>query len=87
MNVQREETKLLKKSIAKLDKLDYNISKDCKKLINLIDESERPLILHGNGIYLSNACIEFQELITKTNIPTVSSMPGVGVFDTKKSTI
>ena len=83
MNVQREETKIIKKSIAKLDKLDYNISKDCKKLINLIDESERPLILHGNGIYLSNACIEFQELITKTNIPTVSSMPGVGVFDTK----
>jgi acetolactate synthase-1/2/3 large subunit len=44
----------------------------------LLAKSKKPLILTGNGIYISGSVEKFRELIEKTNVPVVSSLPGVG---------
>ena len=44
-------------------------------------ESKRPLILAGNGIDLSNANDLLSKFITSKKIPTVCSLPGIGVID------
>lgn len=51
-------------------------------IIGLIKQSSHPLILAGNGIYLSGATKELKEFVEKTQIPIVSSLPGVGCIDT-----
>lgn len=50
-------------------------------IIGLINQSNRPLILAGNGIYLSGATKELKEFVEKTQIPIVTSLPGVGCID------
>ncbi len=51
-------------------------------IIELIKQSSRPLILAGNGIYLSGATEELKHFVKKTQIPIVTSLPGVGCIDT-----
>jgi len=85
MDVQRSEIKH-----GNLNKPLTNISKDNNNLKNissifsevseLIYKSKRPLILTGNGIYISGAVNEFRFFIEKYNIPVVCSMPGVGTL-------
>lgn len=49
------------------------------KVSKLIAKAEKPLILAGNGIYISGAAGEFRSFVARCNIPVVSSMPGVGL--------
>ncbi|MBF0440420.1 MAG: thiamine pyrophosphate-binding protein [Oligoflexales bacterium] len=46
---------------------------DIEKLINLINNSERPVIVAGDGIKLAKARIQFLELIEKLNIPVITT--------------
>ena len=55
-----------------------DMSKDFSKIIELLSKSERPLILAGNGIYISNSVNEFRTFVEKYSIPVVCSLPGVG---------
>jgi len=59
-----------------------NIIIDYEEITGLINNSNRPLILAGNGIYLSAATKELKEFVKKTQIPIVTSLPGVGCIDT-----
>lgn len=70
----------------KLDKIKLNtntpnLSENISILNDQIKKSKRPLLLVGHGIKLSNATKEIKELISKLNIPIVTSWGGFGVVD------
>ena len=87
MDVQRSEIKhkLSNKFLDATTIIDNNektkdISGIFLKIAELISNSKRPLILAGNGIYLSNSVNEFRSFVKKTNIPVVCSLPGLGTL-------
>jgi acetolactate synthase-1/2/3 large subunit len=51
-----------------------------KKAAQLIDESERPLILAGHGVILSQAFDELRALAEKTHIPVIATLLGLSSF-------
>ncbi len=54
--------------------------KQLRKAVNLIKESERPVIFAGGGIILSRAAAELTEFARKTQIPVTTSLMGLGAF-------
>lgn len=52
------------------------VKKQLKEVMELLKESERPIIIAGNGIRLAGAEIEFQELVEELKIPVVTSKLG-----------
>ncbi|MGD9079442.1 MAG: biosynthetic-type acetolactate synthase large subunit [Desulfobacterales bacterium] len=54
--------------------------KQLRKAIELIKESERPVIFAGGGIILSRAATELTEFARKTQIPVTTSLMGLGAF-------
>jgi len=85
MDVQRGEIKCKNpnKYLTTVSK-DNSSSKDrgsiFSKVSELISKSKRPLILAGNGIYISGSVNEFRSFVEKYNIPVVCSLPGVGTL-------
>ncbi len=53
-----------------------------KRAAKLIEEAERPLILAGHGVSISNAHEELQELAEKAQIPVITTLLGVSSFPT-----
>ena len=53
-----------------------DISDDIKETAKLINEAERPVILVGGGVRLSDSVAELKSLLDKTNIPIVYSLMG-----------
>ncbi len=51
-----------------------------KRAAKLINEAERPVIIAGRGIIISQAFDEFKELAEKAQIPVVSTLLGIGAF-------
>ena len=54
--------------------------KQLKKIGNLIESSERPMIFAGGGVILSKASRELTEMARKTRIPVTTSLMGLGAF-------
>lgn len=54
--------------------------KQLKKIVKLIESSERPMIFAGGGVILSKASRELTELARKTRIPVTTSLMGLGAF-------
>ena len=54
--------------------------KQLRKVVDLIKESERPVIFAGGGIILSQAAAELTEFARKTQIPVTTSLMGLGAF-------
>ena len=80
MDVQREEHKY---NTFKLDRSKIVRRKkvgNFKKLDKLISNAKRPLILAGNGVYISQTVKYVREFAEKFGIPVVSSLPGVGIM-------
>ncbi|MFC5701983.1 biosynthetic-type acetolactate synthase large subunit [Cohnella faecalis] len=50
------------------------------KMVRAIEEAERPIILAGGGVVYSGAHEELYEFITKTGIPTTTTLLGLGGF-------
>lgn len=57
------------------------INNEIDKLKELLRNSKKPLVIAGHGIRLSGALSEFESLLSKLEIPTVTTMNG---FDTVK---
>jgi acetolactate synthase-1/2/3 large subunit len=51
---------------------------ELQRIATYMNRSERPVILIGGGVKLSQACEELAGLIEKGNIPFVSTMMGIG---------
>ncbi|NNL75294.1 MAG: biosynthetic-type acetolactate synthase large subunit [Desulfobacterales bacterium] len=54
--------------------------KQLKKIVKLIEGSERPMIFAGGGVTLSGASQELTELARKNQIPVTTSLMGLGAF-------
>lgn len=55
-----------------------NNREDLEKIARALNMSERPVIIFGGGVKLSNASFEMGELVEKTQIPFATTMMGVG---------
>ena len=53
-----------------------------KKVVEILQGAKRPLICVGGGVHLSGARDEVNEFSKKYNIPAISTMMGIGTFDT-----
>ncbi len=54
--------------------------KQLKKIVALIENTERPMIFAGGGVILSKASHQLTELARKTRIPVTTSLMGLGAF-------
>jgi acetolactate synthase-1/2/3 large subunit len=54
--------------------------KQLKKVVELIQQVERPMIFAGGGIILSQASAELTRFARKTRIPVTTSLMGLGAF-------
>ena len=54
--------------------------KQLKKIVPLIENTERPMIFAGGGVILSKASDQLTELARKTRIPVTTSLMGLGAF-------
>jgi acetolactate synthase I/II/III large subunit len=52
------------------------------KIIEQLQLSERPVILAGNGVHISNSEEKLLAFVNETAIPVVSSLPGLGSLPT-----
>lgn len=85
MDVQRGEIKCKNPNkylttVSKDNSSLKDMSSIFSKVSELISKSKRPLILAGNGIYISDSVNEFRSFMRKYNIPVVCSLPGVGTL-------
>ena len=53
---------------------------DVKELVDLIKKSKRPIILGGNGVRLSGAKKEFNELVNYSRIPSLLTWSGIDLM-------
>lgn len=53
---------------------------DLQKAVQLIEKAERPVILAGHGVLMSNAMEELQMLAVKTHTPVAMTLLGLGSF-------
>jgi len=72
--------KILTKKIIKKTNLkkssEIGISNKIKKMLNLISNSKRPVIIAGNGIHISKSKNEFYNFISKVKCPIITSWNG-----------
>ena len=54
--------------------------KQLKKIANLIENTQRPMIFAGGGVILSGASSQLTEMARKTRIPVTTSLMGLGAF-------
>ena len=58
-----------------------DVKKDVKGILQLIEESKRPIILAGNGIRSANAIDKFHQLIDKLQIPVLTTWKGIDLLE------
>ncbi len=49
-----------------------------KKAAQLLERAKRPLFYVGGGMHISNAIPIFRKIVEKTDVPTISSLMGIG---------
>jgi len=59
--------------------------KQLHKVVKLIKEAKRPMILAGGGVVLSKASKELTKFAKKINTPVAATLMGLGVFPTKNN--
>ncbi|MCQ2754660.1 MAG: thiamine pyrophosphate-binding protein [bacterium] len=78
-----DETKLRKYDYKEDELVLPDITKELDKLVELFNNSKRPLIIAGHGIRLSNGKDDFIKLVNKLNIPVVTTMNGFDIIPDK----
>lgn len=76
---------LQSKLVTKRDwiKYDRNNNEDINvtDIVEMINNSERPVILGGNGVRLSNSKKEFAQLISRLKVPTLLTWSGIDLLE------
>jgi acetolactate synthase-1/2/3 large subunit len=57
-----------------------NMKKHISDVVNLLNKSERPVILAGNGVRLAGAEREFLNLVNQLNIPVLTTWLGIDLL-------
>ena len=84
MNIQKNEYNIESLDTYKVKKPLRQVAehRDFKKqrllLNDLMSKAKRPLILAGNGVYLSNTVKDFRKFSSAVNLPIVLSLPAMG---------
>lgn len=60
---------------------EYIREKDVDKVLELIKESKRPMIMAGGGAVISDASAELKEFVEKIQAPVCGTLMGQGAFD------
>ncbi len=60
----------------------FGHARQVKAAARMINEAQRPVILHGHGVIASGAYTELAELAEKANIPVISTLQGLSAFPT-----
>jgi acetolactate synthase-1/2/3 large subunit len=63
-----------------LEKKDEKLEKSVLEIIDLINNSERPVLLAGNGIRSAGAIDGFKELINRLGIPVLTTWNGIDLI-------
>lgn len=58
-----------------------NLDKQVKEVIRLLNESDRPVLLAGNGIRLADALPEFEKLAQVLQIPILTTWNGIDLVE------
>lgn len=86
MNVQRSAIHKVKKKLEKKKILQNKINtKILKKINDLINKSKKPLLLLGNGANDKKNFGLINKLVIKYNFQVVTSLLGIGSYDTRKT--
>lgn len=75
-----DESKLLG-YVPPIDVVDTQLESKVLKVIELLNQSERPVLLAGNGIRLADGQKDFDELISALNIPVLTSWNGIDLIE------
>lgn len=51
-----------------------------KRALDILSQARRPVIVAGGGVLTSGAKLKFREFVSKTNIPVISTMMGIGTM-------
>ena len=74
--------RLLEEFIPEENNFDnFIINAEISKIVGLILESKRPIIIAGQGLRLGSAILEFNKLVEITGIPVVTSRLGIDLID------
>lgn len=72
-----------KASLSSYSSLQKISKEEIKKTCQLIEKSERPIVIAGHGISISQAETELKKFIEKTDIPVVTTLLGIGSLSEK----
>lgn len=61
--------------------VNSDLEKDVLKIIEELNDSERPVLLAGNGIRLADAIPEFEELVDTLGIPVLTTWNGIDLIE------
>jgi acetolactate synthase-1/2/3 large subunit len=72
----------------KIDKIEEivkesNNDQDMKKVLELLKQSKRPVIIGGNGVIMAGGREIFREFVKKTNIPAVFTMMATDLLESE----
>jgi acetolactate synthase-1/2/3 large subunit len=84
MDVQKAEVKSSAKNLTEEKEVISVVQteENVDKFLTALKQAKKPLILAGNGIYLSNSVFDFRDFADKYNLPVVSSLLALGVVPT-----
>ncbi len=61
--------------------INTHLEKQVLEVIELLNKSERPILMAGNGIRLSDGLEEFEEVIKLLNIPVLTTWNGIDLIE------
>ncbi len=84
MNFQKVKIKEKKLKRFKIPKKNFDnsiLKQNIKKIINILKNSSRPIVLLGGGIKISRTQSKIRNFLNKLNIPVVTTWSGVDLID------
>ena len=75
------ENAIYENSTENISESNIHFQNDIKRVNNRIINSKKPVVLIGGGVNHSKAYNELKQFISSLNIPTVSTMMGLGALD------
>lgn len=80
-----DEDNLIPYKPLELPEQEKQIDNQALQVIEMLNKSERPVLLAGNGIRLADAINEFDELVKVLNIPVLTSWNGIDLIESSHS--
>ena len=85
LDIQAKKINVVKKRLKTEIKKNFksNLNLKIKKMLNLIKNSQKPVIVAGNGIHISKSKIQFYKFFKKLKCPIITSWNGSDLINSK----